>query len=92
MLTSKHHDGYTLWPSKFSFGWNSVDIGPHRNLIAELADAVRTNTSMRFGLYHSLFEWFNPLYLSDKAKSFGDNQFVVNKVNIFVEYVFHRWR
>lgn len=86
VLTSKHHDGYTLWPSKFSFGWNSVDIGPHRNIIAELADAIRTNTTMKFGLYHSLFEWFNPLYLSDKAKSFGDNQFVVNKVSIFVAY------
>lgn len=86
MLTSKHHDGYTLWPSKYSFGWNSVDVGPKRNIIAELADAVRTNTTMKFGLYHSLYEWFNPLYMSDKAKSFGDNQFVVNKVNIFIPY------
>lgn len=83
MLTSKHHDGYTLWPSKYSYSWNSVDVGPHRNIIDELCDAIRTNTSLKFGLYHSLFEWFNPMYLSDKQKSFSDNVFVVNKVSTY---------
>lgn len=33
VLTTKHHEGYTLWPSKRSFGWNSVDVGPHRDLV-----------------------------------------------------------
>lgn len=33
VLTTKHHEGYTLWPSKKSFGWNSVDVGPHRDLV-----------------------------------------------------------
>ncbi|CAG2110055.1 unnamed protein product, partial [Medioppia subpectinata] len=33
VLTSKHHEGYTMWPSKTSFNWNSVDIGPNRDLL-----------------------------------------------------------
>lgn len=96
VLTSKHHDGYTLWPSKYSYSWNSMDVGPHRNIIAELCDAIRTNTSLKFGLYHSLYEWFNPMYLSDKQKSFSDNEFVVNKVSKTIDFIIgrnsHRWR
>lgn len=40
VLTSKHHDGYTLWPSSTSFGWNSVDVGPHRDIVGELLIGV----------------------------------------------------
>lgn len=35
MLTSKHHEGYTLWPSKTAFSWNAMDVGPHRDLVGE---------------------------------------------------------
>lgn len=59
-----------------------MDVGPHRDIIFELATAIRNKTSLKFGLYHSLFEWFNPMYLSDKEKTFNDNLFVVNKVSI----------
>ncbi|XP_008190884.1 alpha-L-fucosidase isoform X1 [Tribolium castaneum] len=79
VLTSKHHEGYALWPSKYSFGWNAQDIGPHRDLIGDLAKGVRSK-GLRFGLYHSLYEWFNPLYLSDKNNSFQSQEFVNNKM------------
>jgi len=63
VLTSKHHDGYCLWPSKESNGWNSVEIGPKRDLIKDLSKSVRSS-GLRFGLYYSLLEWTNPLYKS----------------------------
>jgi len=40
-LTSKHHDGFCLWPSSYSWNWNSVDIGPHRDIVGELACSVQ---------------------------------------------------
>lgn len=46
----------------------------------ELAKAVRADNHMRFGLYHSLFEWYNPMYLSDKNSSFEEDEFVEKKV------------
>ena len=36
VLTSKHHEGYTNWPSKQSFSWNSMDVGPKRDLVGKL--------------------------------------------------------
>jgi len=72
VLTSKHHDGFTLWPNEnanktWGFKWNAVDIGPKRDLIGDLFKAVR-KTSVHAGMYYSLYEWFNPLWKSDPKK------------------------
>lgn len=61
VLTSKHHDGFCLWPSKFAWNWNSVDVGPHRDIVGEFRSAARRH-GIRQGLYYSLFEWSNPYY------------------------------
>ncbi|PNF35620.1 Alpha-L-fucosidase [Cryptotermes secundus] len=79
VLTSKHHEGYTLWPSKTAFSWNAVDVGPHRDLLGELSNSIRKKTDLKFGLYHSLYEWFNPLYLHDKNNNFTTQLFVKQK-------------
>lgn len=69
VLTSKHHDGYCLWPSKHANAtwgrpWNSVDSGPGRDLVGELTEAVN-GTDVKMGLYFSIYEWRNPLYKAD---------------------------
>lgn len=71
-----------MWPSKYSYSWNSMDVGPHRDLVGELANAIRSKTTLKFGLYHSLFEWFHPLYMNDKRNMFRENEFVARKVSI----------
>ena len=72
VLTSKHHDGFTLWPNQqanntWGFKWNAMDIGPKRDLLGDLFKAVR-KTSVHAGMYYSLYEWFNPLWKSDPKK------------------------
>ena len=64
VLTSKHHEGFTLWPSDQSWNWNSVDIGPHRDLCGDLTTSVKKQ-GLYMGFYYSLYEWFNPIYSSD---------------------------
>ena len=41
VLTAKHHEGFTNWESPNSWNWNSVDIGPHRDLVGDLGESVR---------------------------------------------------
>lgn len=81
VLTTKHHDGFALWPSKYSYSWNSADIGPHRDIVGELANAIRKSTQkIHFGLYHSLYEWYNPVYVADRSSNFSTQFFVDNKL------------
>ncbi|XP_064465967.1 alpha-L-fucosidase-like [Ornithodoros turicata] len=79
VLTTKHHEGFTLWPSSVTFNWNARDVGPKRDLVGDLSKAIRSETDIHFGVYHSLFEWFNPLYLKDKAANFTTDYFAKNK-------------
>ena len=78
VLTSKHHEGFCLWPNaqaNESWGrpWNSVDVGPKRDLLGDLSAAVRAK-GLKMGFYYSLYEWFNPIYKADFAK-FRDQHF-----------------
>jgi alpha-L-fucosidase len=59
VLTSKHTDSYCLWPAPDSKNWNSVEVGPKRDLCGELTDAVRAK-GIRMGFYYCLLEWHNP--------------------------------
>ena len=72
ILTSKHHEGFCLWPCPGSWNWNSVDIGPHRDLAGDLARAV-VDKGMKMAFYYSLYEWYNPVYLSDLPRYVNDH-------------------
>lgn len=61
VLTSKHHDGYCLWPAPSSKNWNSVEIGAKRDLLGELSTAVR-NEGIKMGYYYSLHNWYDKDY------------------------------
>ncbi|MCC6859543.1 MAG: alpha-L-fucosidase [Bryobacterales bacterium] len=72
VLTSKHHDGFALWPSEhadraWNRPWNSVSAGPRRDLAGDLTAAVRSR-GLRMGFYYSLYEWYNPLWLQDRPR------------------------
>jgi alpha-L-fucosidase len=75
--TSKHHDGFAIWPSAeasrtWGRPWNSAEIGPKRDLLGELAEATRAR-GLKFGFYYSLYEWYNPLWKSNRAQYVSDH-------------------
>lgn len=88
VLTSKHHEGFCNWDSRdvpSTWNWNSMEVGPRRDLLGDLSLAVKnvssphTNNTLRFGVYHSLFEWFNTAYRQDQASNFTKQDFVNSK-------------
>src|ERR1019366_4545409 len=62
MPTAEHHDGFALWDSALT-KYDAKDMGPKRDLIGELATAVRKQ-GLKFGVCNHRMEHFtfiNPL-------------------------------
>jgi hypothetical protein len=45
VLVTKHHEGFTLWPSAVSFNWNAYDVGPKRDLVGMFPFLMICDTS-----------------------------------------------
>jgi alpha-L-fucosidase len=90
VLVSKHHDGFALWPSKeadsaWGRPWNSVAVGPKRDLVGELAAAVRRQ-QLEMGIYFSLYEWFNPLWMSGDADAYVERHLFPQFKDVVTRY------
>jgi len=51
VLTAEHHDGYALWDSDLT-EWCATKIGPKRDLVGELAKAIRKRGMKYAPSYH----------------------------------------
>ena len=90
VLTSKHHEGFCNWDSTdipWTRHWNAMDVGPRRDILGELNKAVKNTTSphtdrpLRFGIYHSMLEFYNPLYERDGRNQWKTHDFVTHKAH-----------
>lgn len=63
VLTTRHHDGYALWPSKYG-DFSTRNYLGGRDLVAPFVQACRRN-GMKVGLYYSPPDWhYNRNYMS----------------------------
>ncbi len=57
MIQGVHHDNYDMWNSKYQ-PWNSVNIGPKRDLLGEWVKACHVN-GMHYGVtFHHEYTWW----------------------------------
>lgn len=86
VLTSKHHDGYCLWPTKnpHKQQWNSGDIGPKRDLLGDLSTSVRAE-GLKMGLYYSIPDWESIPRKIDGSEYYIRQEFV-DKYGLTPEY------
>ncbi len=73
VLTTKHHDGFALWPTAVS-DRNAAKLGPRRDIVGALIEANR-GSGLEAGLYYSLPEWFNPAPKPTGIYAGGDRLF-----------------
>ncbi len=88
VLTTKHHDGFALWPSSVPHPVKG-DYHASRDLVGDLTEAVRAKR-MRMGLYYSGgYDWpYNKAILSKPA----DAVLAVPHDRRYVQYITAHWR
>jgi alpha-L-fucosidase len=67
-VIAQHHDNFDCWNSRFH-KWNSVNMGPKRDIVGEWKKAA-DKYSLRFGVTEHLgasFNWFSVTKRADKA-------------------------
>ncbi|MBP7052149.1 MAG: alpha-L-fucosidase [Phycisphaerae bacterium] len=60
VITSKHHDGFCLWSSKYT-DYHIGNTPFNRDVLKELSEACREN-GIQFCTYHSICDWRHPDY------------------------------
>jgi len=50
-IVAEHHDGWSNWGSKIN-PWNSVDMGPHRDILGELSKAIHEKNMKFVASFH----------------------------------------
>ena len=50
-VVAEHHDGWSNWGSKIN-PWNSVDMGPHRDIVGELEKAIHVRNMKLVTSFH----------------------------------------
>ncbi|WP_153798282.1 alpha-L-fucosidase [Foetidibacter luteolus] len=65
VLTSKHHEGFTLFDSKYT-DYKATNSPAKRDLIKEYVEAFRAE-GIKVGFYYSLIDWHHPDYTIDRV-------------------------
>ena len=74
-VTSRHHDGFSLWPTKADDGYNIAETPFRRDILGEIAKACG-EAGLQLNFYYSLMDWHRKDYPAGSAakKVFGDQK------------------
>jgi len=68
VLTTKHHDGFAMWPSEYT-EFTTAEYVDGRDLVGEYVDACRRH-GVRVGFYFSLPDWHHPNWPAEARETY----------------------
>ena len=73
VITSKHHEGFCLWDSKYT-DYKATNTPIKKDLLKEYVEAFRAE-GLKVGFYYSLLDWHHPDFTIDRChpQRLGDN-------------------
>lgn len=80
IFTTKHHDGFALWPTKYS-DYNISNSPYKKDIVKEVVDAY-TAEGIDVHLYFSVLEWNNPDFMYAEPKTAEEKK----KFDRFLQY------
>ena len=70
VITTKHHEGFCLWDTKYT-DYKAPNTPAGRDLLREVVDAFRAE-GLRVGFYYSLIDWHHPDFTIDQIHPLWD--------------------
>ena len=85
VITSKHHDGFCLWDSKYT-DYDVMDATPFkRDILGELAAECKKQ-GIRLCFYHSIMDWHHPDAQAPFYPNYNDTKKSNPNFDRYVEY------
>ncbi len=72
VITTKHHEGFCLWDSKYT-DYKAPKTPAGRDLLKPMVDAFR-NEGIKVGFYYSLIDWHHKDFTVDKHHPMRENE------------------
>ncbi|MFT4030863.1 MAG: alpha-L-fucosidase [Siphonobacter sp.] len=72
VLTTKHHEGFCLWDSKYT-DFKATNTPAGRDLLKPFVEAMRAE-GLHIGFYYSLLDWHHPDFPVDSRHPLRDNK------------------
>ena len=85
VITSKHHDGFCLWDTKYT-DYDVIDATPFkRDILGELAEECRKQ-GIKLCFYHSIMDWHHPDAQAPFYPKYNDTSKSNPNFDRYVEY------
>jgi len=72
VITTKHHEGFCLWDTKYT-DYKATNTPCGKDVLKPMVDAFREE-GLRVGFYYSLLDWHHPDYTIDKHHPMHNNE------------------